>query len=270
MNVAMVRRTAMAVGFQGLAHAMPSRVALEGKTLRRMPGSHSRRFARLTAVLLPLLLASGCAIKALPVEVRNLDQSASVKVVDSRPASETERTAFTYLITSSAYGIFRMGENQLTPIAPRILAHRLYEELGRTQDVQVVEVKHLVSYENVQSQLRGSAAIAGVGGLVGALIVGSVSDKPGEGQGEIVHRTIEQAAFDETAGDDEFKRGLYGENENPKRVASWSIYIQSQVGDRQVFTRSLVPVTSVSGKEDSSAPYPLAIQAAIDFHVSQY
>lgn len=269
MSGTMAWRPAMAVDSQGSVHAVPSRSALEGKAPRRPRGSGRQRFGSLAAVLLPVLLTGGCAVKALPVEVRNLDQSAAVKVVDTRPATETERAAFSYLITSSAYGIWRMGENQLTPTAPRILAHRLHEELGRKQAVQVVEIKHLVSYENAQSQLRGNAAASGVGGLIGGLIAAAATDKPGEGQDGIVHVTIEQAAFDETSGDNEYKRGLHGEKENPKRVGSWSIYIQSQVGDRQVFTRTLAPITALPPNGGLS-PYPFAVQSAIDFHVSQY
>ena len=217
---------------------------------------------RLASWIVPAVLLAGCAVGPQVHEVPGIEKSAAVVVSDVRPPTEKERTLFSYLITSEAYGIFRVGDGVIEPPGPRVLTHRLNERLGQNGAMPDLTIRHFVVYENSQSAMRSSAAGASFG-VIGAVIAGSGTVTPGE----VRNAAFDPSLFEAIAGENEYKRGLFAEGESPGRMAAWMVYINTATGGREVFTRSMVPTRSVEGRPRTMVE---AIKTAIDYHVSNY
>lgn len=195
---------------------------------------------RLLVVLLPLVLAACASAPPLHVDVPDIARSASTPVRDERPASETKREAFSLLITSDAYGIFRNGEMRLDPAPLRLLQHRAFERVGANSNVVV---HHFVTYQNLQAQLRGTVLGAVLLGPVGAIVGSHVTE-----HGVDLHvNAVDPAAFEALAGDNEWKRGVVSAAENPKKGATYVTYLDAEFQGRRAAVRVVAPV-AVEGR----------------------
>lgn len=209
-------------------------------------------------LILLVSLVAGCATAPpLHVEVPEIAKSQSVTVRDERLPIETKREAMSYLITSDAYGILRNGELGIDPPVLRLLQHRVYEHSGVDAKITVY---HFVTYQNLQSQLRG-AALGSVLGPVGALIGSSATNNDAVTTTTLVDR----AAFNALTGDDEWKRGTYTATENPKKGAVFVTYIDAEVNGKRAFVRVVSPLNVPAGK----APYVEAVETSIQALLGQ-
>jgi hypothetical protein len=205
---------------------------------------------RLLTAVLPLFLAACASAPPMRVDVPDIARSQGVAVRDERPATETHREAFSYLITSDAYGVLRNGELGLEPAPVRLLQHRAFEQGGAGS---TVVVHHFVSYENMQSQLR-AVALGAVLGPIGSAVGATVT-----ANGVPVHvNNVDPAAFEALVGDNEWKRGTVSAAENPAKGASLITYLDAEFKGKRAFVRVVSPFVI-----DGRIAYPEAVDTAI-------
>lgn len=108
-------------------------------------------------LILPLLLCA-CAQTPTRVDIPGTDSSASVPVNDLRPASEKTSEIFSYLVSSSGYGIYRKGDETLDPPMTQIFRRRVLKKLSADGKTLDISIRHMVVYFNVkvQNSARGS------------------------------------------------------------------------------------------------------------------
>jgi hypothetical protein len=201
---------------------------------------------------------SGCAGGVAILNVTGIETSEQARIQDVRPAVEKQGENFSLLITSDAYAIARVAEGITTPTPIRLFQHRAHEALPGQPPVKVL---HLVVYRNSQSELRRSSIGAGLGGIIGALVAGqSVTSISGA-----MSSLADRAAFD-SVGTDEYKRAVYTDAENLGRGSVLVVYVDTEIGGKRVFSRTLAPLLA---KEGESA-YLNALEASFKYHLDQY
>ncbi|WP_248799253.1 hypothetical protein [Pseudomonas sp. MWU13-2105] len=192
-----------------------------------------------TLLLTCALVIAGCASQpALPPPVfPGLEQSDKISIQDLRPHSESEKEIFSLLVTSSAYAIYRVADGSTKPTGVRLLAHRAYEKFPQLSSQPTIKVLHFVTYANLQSQLRKNALLAGFTGPIGVVLM---ADKQFPA-GEVLTTRIDSTQLEKTAGDEEYTRAYFSEEENPKKAPVNLIYIDTEMLGQRVATRCLVP-----------------------------
>lgn len=222
--------------------------------------SRSYVMKRLSALLVPLLLCACASAPPPKVEVTDVAKSQAATLVDLHPAGENKREAFSYLITSERYGIFRNGDVVTDPPALRLLQHRVFERLGG-QGPLTIKVHHFVVYQNLQSTLKAGALGSIFGPLGAAAAASSVKNDLG-GSAAVV----DPALFADTAGDNEWKRGVMSAEENPTNAAALITWLDVDINGKRVFVRSVSPMKVPEGK----VPYVVALEAAFDMLLKQF
>lgn len=210
---------------------------------------------------LPLLL---CACVTQPVNrvtLPGVDHSGSVPVSDFRPANEKASEIFSLLISSSAYGIYRKGDETLDPPMTSIFRRRVYEKFGANGQPLSISIHHMVVYLNAKSALRKGAIGAGLGGVIGSVIASSAANNLGV---NLSQSKVNRAAF-EALADREHERSFYTEAENPEKATVFVIYIDAEVNGRRAFIKTLAPSTAPEGQD----PYFLAVDSSIQYYLSQ-
>lgn len=214
---------------------------------------------------LPLLLVAsltfGCAAPTITLDMPNLEASSAVAVQDLRPASEKENKIFSLAITSEAYGTYRRGDKLINPDPVRLLQHKVYEKYAQAEQLPAVNVHHLVIYMNLKSELRRGVTGGLLGGIVGSSIAASTQKY---GVAGIAELTTEEAfnAFDE-----EYKRALYTEEENPDKASVYKVYIDAEIDGKRVFVSTMTPTRLPEGNKN---PHAVALETAIAYWLDQY
>lgn len=215
---------------------------------------------KLIACLLALACVA-CTPAVVKVNVPDISKSDVVAISDLRPVSEKERKIFSLMITSKQYGIWRVGDAQLSPSPVRLLQHEIYEKFASTGSSPDAAIYHLVVYQNMQSQLRHGAVGAAVGGVIGAAVGNAMAN-----HGENAQTTlVDEGAFNAALAD-EYKRGLYTKEEDPEKASVYIVYIDTMIGGKRVFTRTIAPVQP-QGNEN---PLFAAIELAIKNQLAKY
>jgi hypothetical protein len=204
-----------------------------------------------------VLLLSACATQPVRPQVPPAD-SARVRIIDSRDASEKQGKTFSRLVFSGAYGISRVSETAPAVPAIRLLEQRAAEILPERP--LTIEVHHLVTYINAQTSMRSAAVAVGTAS-VGVFGTGS-SPKPLETPSSSL---ADRDAF-EAARTEEHRRALNSEKENPLQSVVYVVYIDTGIGGRRVFTRTLAPF----GNPRKKLLLDEALEAAVKFHLEQY
>lgn len=209
--------------------------------------------------LTTLLLLSACAAPMLPLQVTNLNDSASLRVTDLRPKQEQLQEHFSLMVFNEAYGKSRIAVSDVQPPALRLLQHRAFESLPVAMRSGELKVRHLVVYRNMEAAGKSIAAGA-VGGVVGAVLLEANATRAQDGSISSTDRT----AFD-AAGTQEWKRAMYSIAENPTHLPCYIVFIETELDGRRAFTRTLM-----AGKLDTlNALLPTALDAAIRYNVEQ-
>lgn len=203
-------------------------------------------------VVVSVLAIAGCAGQppVPPPEYPGLEQSAQVVIRDLRPAYEGEKEIFSLLVTSDAYAIYRMADDATKPVATRLLAHRAFETFPELASQPEIVVRHFVTYANLQSQLRKSSLVAGLTGPIGAALL-TPTEFPA---GEVKTTRIDSAVFERSAGDEEYTRAFFTEQENPEKSPVNVVYIDTELLGQRIASRCLVPPVA-------SKPYMYLIEA---------
>lgn len=190
-------------------------------------------------LVLSVLAATGCAVTppVPPPEYPGIEQSASVSIQDLRPATESQKEIFSLLVTSSAYGLYRIEDAATKPTGMRLLAHRAYETFPELKNQPSIKIQHFVAYSNLQSHLRKTSILAGLTGPIGVALLASDPPKPGE----VLVTPVDSTLFDKTSGDEEYTRALFTEQENPERVPVNLVWIDTEMLGKRVASRCLVP-----------------------------
>jgi hypothetical protein len=205
--------------------------------------------------ILPLALA-GCAVPPMHVDVPDIARSEAVTVRDVRPPTEARSEALSLLITSDAYGLFRLGDVNTEPSLMRLVRHRVYERMGAGAHVTV---NHLVMYRNLQPQLKASAW----GALLGPIGAGIAAARYNGTTGTSV-TPVDRAQFEALAGENEWKRALVGPAENPKKVPVDVTYLDLDVDGRRAFVRVISPEQADDGRNPFLRAAETTIGAALD------
>lgn len=204
-----------------------------------------------------VLLLSACAAQPIRLQVP-LTDSAEVRIIDSRDPSEKQGKTFSRFVGSAAYGTSRVAESATAPPAIRLLQQRAAEILPERP--LAIEVHHLVTYLNGQASMRSAALTVGMAS-VGVFGVGSAT-KPLE---TASNSLADREAFD-AARMEEHRRALYSEQENPEQSVVYVVYIDTDIGGRRVFTRTLAPL----GNPNKKLLLDEALEAAVKFQLEQY
>src|SRR5262245_55497767 len=165
------------------------------------------------------VLIYGCAAPA-SLTIPGIERSESVAAKDLRPETEKQDATFSYVLTSDAYAIYRLGDASLSPSATRLLRHRAFEKFGSGGEALNLTIHHLVVYRNLQAQFRQTALGPG---LIPALIVGTETREPSG----IASTLVNRQAFD--SPDREHARAYYTGAENPGRGGVYVVYIDSEM-----------------------------------------
>lgn len=208
------------------------------------------------------LLIVGCAAPVVKVDVPNINESHLLSVTDLRPKTEKESEIFSLVISSEAYGTYRRGDALLNPTAIRIFQHRVYEKFSPQNFKPEVKVHHLVVYMNLKSELRRGVTGGLLGGVIGAGIAASTQKYGVDGIASI----ITQKEFE--AFDQEYKRTLYSEKENPNKASVFVVYLDAEINGKRVFVKTMTPFQPP--KENTKNPQVLAVEAATAFFLDQF
>lgn len=212
-------------------------------------------------LILFTLMLSGCAATVLQVDVPNINNSNAITIADLRPATEPLGEIFSYSISNDAYGTYRIEEKSVSPTPLRIFQHRAFEKFGADAQQLNIKVHHFVIYKNLQSQLRTGVFGGLIGGPLGAAIAVSTIDSVSGSSSTVIDRE----GFD-ALQEDEFKRALYTEKENPDNGPVFIYFIETEMKGKSTFTRTLAPAE----RAGDPTPFVTGLNAAIEFHLNQY
>lgn len=205
-----------------------------------------------------LLILSGCATHITKVNVPEIEQSSKYQLQDLRPNSEKQSEIFGLFILSDSYGLYRVADDAISPPAIRILQHRAFEKFKGSNDAPA-KVLHLVIYKNLQSSLR----LGAVSGALGYLLF---SDGDKVSQSGAKTSLVDPAVFSSMAGAQEYQRALYTKDDAVSQNGSLTIFINTEIANKRVFTRTLVPL-----QQNKDEGYILEIlNDAIKSHLSYY
>ena len=213
--------------------------------------------AAFTAVLL-----SGCAAPVYKHEIANIQKSESVHFEDTRPKYESEQKLFSALITSDAYGTYRYSTQTLDPSALRLFQHKVYEKFATSAQPADVKVFHFVSYMNMQSSFRKSVMVGMFTGGIRAAVAASVQNY----HADFRAYSVSADSFEKTAGDSEYTRAFFTEEENPDKVPVFVVYIDAEVNGKRSFVKGLAP----SVRKDDKNPYMYAVENTIQAFLKNY
>lgn len=190
-------------------------------------------------LVLAVLAVAGCASQppVPPPEYTGLEKSDKITVQDLRPRSEGEGETFSLLVTSGAYGIYRVADGATKPTGVRLLAHRAYETFPQLTDQPTIKVQHFVAYANMQSHLRKTSLLAAFTGPIGVALMGN-NEFPAS---DVLTTQVDSALLDKTEGDEEHTRAWYTEQENPEKTPVNLVYIDTEMLGKRVTSRCLVP-----------------------------
>ena len=205
-------------------------------------------------LLLILLNVVGCAQPTIKMDVPEIEKSQSITIKDLRPENEKQSELFSYSISNDAYGIYRKGDETLSPPMVQVFRHRAYEKFGSDKLISEIVVHHMVVYYNGKSAMRSGALF----GAIGAAI--SATDDVA-----IYKSKIDLNDF-ESVAKEEYKLALYSEKENPEGASVFVIYIDAELNGKRVFVRVMSPSKAPGGED----PYALAVNAAIKYFLEQY
>ena len=119
---------------------------------------------------LSALLLSACAAPMLPLQIANINDSASLRITDLRPKQEQLQEHFSLMVFNEAYGKSRISVADVQPPVLRLLQHRAFESLPVALRGGELKVRHLVVYRNMEAAGKSIAASA-VAGVVGAVLL---------------------------------------------------------------------------------------------------
>lgn len=208
--------------------------------------------------ILAVAALAGCATPTTKLTVPGIERSDAIQVKDVRPASEKKDEVFSLLITSDAYGTYRIADAALAPSAVRLFQHRSFEKFGAGQDITI---HHLVAYRNLQASFRSMAIGSAIGGVVGAMVAGPINTAPNGINSALVDRdTFESLA------NSEYKRALYTLQENPGKGNVLIVYMDVEMRGKRAMTRTVAPFAD---KGDIN-PLTAAVEASIQFQLAQY
>lgn len=211
--------------------------------------------------LMLALALVGCSASPMKMDVHNLHESESVIIHDSRPASESELETFSYLVTSDAYGIYRVNHDATDPSPLRLFQHMAFDAISPDEDAVEIKVHHFVIYSNMRKALKAQAA-GSVFGLIGAAVATSMMNH----EADFSFTVMDQNEFEEYFSGEEYLRGVYSEEENPNDASIFIIYIDAEVNGVRRFIRSVYPLVAT----DESQPLEMALKDTIKAFLALY
>lgn len=234
---------------------------MHNRAARNVPGTLEEKKLKKLLLVLAVALLSGCAAQVANLKVEGVERSEQVRLQDLRPPLEKESEIFSLVITNDAYATYRVAESTTAPTAVRLLQHRAFETLQKPGAAPLdVKVNHLVVYRNLQAEFRRSSLGAAFG-AIGAVVAGNTVVEPSG----ISHSSVDANAFDALATT-EFKRALYTAAENPGRGSVHIVYIETEIGGKRVFTRTVGPLRMPEGQNSLA----VVIESAIKHQLAQY
>jgi len=207
------------------------------------------------------LLVFGCAHSVTKINIPDITKSESVLLKDLRPENESSNEIFSYLITSDAYGINRIGITNMVPTMTRLLQHRVYEKFGTSTHPIEIIVHHMVIYSNSQSRMKTGILAGTIAGPLGVLASAGLSDN-----NVTLYSTIVDPINFESTAKDEYKRALYTEKENPNKAIVVITYIDAEINGKRVFIKTMSP----ADLPDNQNPFIYSVESAIKYYLDQY
>jgi len=221
----------------------------------------------LLLVVLGYFLLSGCASQQQPIPampVANLQESQSIVVEDLRPKTEAEAESYSVNKLSEAFGIFRVAGEYINPPAPRLLAHRAFEQLPELLGNPPIKLYHLVVYSNAKSYLRKRGWFDVIfSPILAEALFNPNSYKPLQAS----LSSFETDSFFRQTEEKEYSRAFFNEEENPEKAPVHLIYIDTEILGKRVASRCFIPMASNSG-----SPYQMTekMDFCIQSHLALY
>lgn len=160
-----------------------------------LPGfSFIMSFIRVLVILPLLLMLQACmATKAFvvedPVTVGSIGSKTAINVIDERPKSDREHSFGSFLVTSSEYGVWTLGDDHFAPSLLELLQIRTHREIVNWPDQPkqlTIKLKRLIVQSNQQADLLQSVSTNGSLGPLGVAIA------------EVMHGKEFELDFDKT------------------------------------------------------------------------
>jgi hypothetical protein len=124
-----------------------------------------------------LALISGCAThRQFSYYPEATNHTPSFTVSDKRPSSEKEAEVLSVNVMNDNYGIYRIGDTQLSPDRIAYLIRKLSKNINNQLTDKNIIVDHFEIHNNLQKVLKKSATF-GAFGLVGGVVSG-FTDNP--------------------------------------------------------------------------------------------
>jgi len=99
----------------------------------------------------------------------------TLSIIDARPDSEKRAEILSLMVTSDNYGIFRIGDGQLTPDRISFLSNALNEQAVEQFSGKTITLKHFEIFNNQQKALKKTAGYSAFG-VAGAVAFAGVAD----------------------------------------------------------------------------------------------
>ena len=136
-----------------------------------------RMIKKLVLGILVLLVMFGCTPRQQFVHHYDMTNSTpTFTVSDERPQTEKVAEVLSINVMNDNYGIYRIGDSQLTPDRITYLTNQLSNKVNNSLTGKDIVVNHFEIHNNLQ-KLQKQAASFGAFGLVGGIISG-VADNP--------------------------------------------------------------------------------------------
>lgn len=218
---------------------------------------------KVPASILIAIVVSACTTTAhQPFIINDLDPSNSVTIQDTHPLDENKSEAFSYLVSSERYDLFRLGFVAQNPSALRLLQQRANEHFGSQKSV-TIKIHHFAAYQNLQKSLRTSA----LNSTLTVMRVPYTINQPDGNQFSNTISIINPEWFEKTSGDNEWQRGIPTPEETPTNGACLIIWLDVEINGKRLFLRSVSPSAKA---EEIKKSYALALESTYSYLLKQF
>ena len=143
------------------------------------------RISKTLIFIFTLAVLSGCASNP-PYLIEDtttsgsMGSSASVSIVDQRPQSDKEYSFGSFLVTSSNYGIWTLGDEQFSPALLDLLKMRVHREISAWDSqpqAVTINLERMIVQSNQQADLLQGVSTGGGLGPLGVKIAETLHGK---------------------------------------------------------------------------------------------
>lgn len=107
------------------------------------------------------------------VTVGSIGSKTAVNIIDERPITDREHSFGSFLVTSSEYGVWTLGDDHFSPKLPELLQIRLHREIvnwSTQPETVTINLERMIVQSNQQADLLQGVSTSGSLGPLGVAI----------------------------------------------------------------------------------------------------